>query len=52
MEAITYTQGQGVGCYPKERYVDNFQFAFLAFLRADVQLAHAESFSMVERIIP
>lgn len=36
----------------KERYAENFQYGLLAFLRADVQLAHAESFCQIVGIIP
>lgn len=36
----------------RERFVDAWQFAFVAVLRADVQLAHPESFSMQVGIIP
>lgn len=36
----------------RERYADFLQYAFLAWLRMDVALAHAESFAQVEGIIP
>jgi HK97 family phage major capsid protein len=36
----------------RERYADAFQFGFLAFLRADVQVEHPESFARVIGIIP
>lgn len=36
----------------RERVADNHQYAFVAHLRADVQLAHPESFGMLIGIIP
>ena len=36
----------------KERYSDNFQFGFLAHLRADIQLAHPASFCELIGSIP
>lgn len=36
----------------KERYADNLQFGFLAYLRADVGLMHSESFSVITGIRP
>ena len=36
----------------KERYADNLQYGFIAWLRADVQVAHAASFARVIGIIP
>ena len=36
----------------KERYSDNFQYGFLAHLRADIQLAHPASFCELIGIIP
>ena len=36
----------------KERYAEFFQFAFLAHLRADIQVEHGESFAMVQAILP
>jgi HK97 family phage major capsid protein len=36
----------------KERYADNLQMGFLAWLRADIQLAHPESFAKITGIIP
>ncbi len=36
----------------RERYVDNFQYAFLAHLRADVQVADIGAFSVVQGIVP
>jgi HK97 family phage major capsid protein len=29
-----------------ERYADNLQYGFLAYLRADVQVAHGEAFNV------
>jgi HK97 family phage major capsid protein len=36
----------------RERYAENLQYAFLAHLRADIQLAHPESFCKLVGIIP
>jgi HK97 family phage major capsid protein len=36
----------------RERYADQLQYGFLAWLRADIALAHAESFCQVIGIIP
>jgi HK97 family phage major capsid protein len=36
----------------RELFASNYQFAFLAHLRADVQLAHVESFATLRGIIP
>lgn len=36
----------------KERYADNGQIGFLCWMRADVQLAHKASFSLLKGIIP
>lgn len=36
----------------RELFAENGQYAFLAHLRADVQLAHPESFAVVEGIVP
>jgi len=36
----------------RERYSDNFQYGFLAHLRADIQLAHPASFCELIGIIP
>jgi len=36
----------------RERYADNFQYGFMAHLRADIQLAHAESFCEIIGITP
>lgn len=36
----------------KERYADALQYGFLAYLRADIQLAHPASFCEIKGIIP
>jgi HK97 family phage major capsid protein len=36
----------------KERYADNFQFGFLAYLRVDSAVVHPKQFGMVIGIIP
>ena len=36
----------------KERYSENYQFGFLAHLRADIQCWHAESFARIVGVIP
>lgn len=36
----------------RERYADSFQYGFLLWLRGDMQLAHAASFSRLKGIIP
>lgn len=36
----------------KERYADNLQYGFIAWMRADVQAAHAASFARIIGIIP
>ncbi|MCU7838656.1 MAG: phage major capsid protein [Candidatus Thiodiazotropha sp. (ex Troendleina suluensis)] len=36
----------------KEKYMDNLQMGFIAHLRADVALAHPQSFCRVEGVIP
>ena len=36
----------------RERYADNLQYGFLAYLRADVAVTHAASFGKLIGIIP
>lgn len=36
----------------RERYVDNLQYAWLAYLRADIGLAHDESFVQITGVMP
>jgi len=36
----------------RERFADNLQYGFLAWMRADIALAHAESFQQVTDILP
>jgi HK97 family phage major capsid protein len=36
----------------RERFADNLQYGFLAWMRADIALAHAESFQQVTDVLP
>lgn len=36
----------------RERFSDNFQYGFLAHMRLDVQVRHAESFCRIQGVIP
>lgn len=36
----------------QERYIENMQVALLAFLRADIQLAHPEGFVVTTGVRP
>lgn len=36
----------------RERYADNLQYAWLAYLRADVAVAHSESFAQITGVLP